>query len=413
MTPSLDDPAQARHGGADWLSLALIDARNHTLRWLAAFEALPAPSALAALQQAGLPPPRWLAGHAAWWQEWWIVRNVESARGEACDIARPRLASIDPGADALFDPTRHGVAARWQLTLPASEALRQYLAGTLEAALDALSGVADDDAALYFHRLALWREDRLAERFAEAAQALDEPLPGAPRVALPARAAREPLWWPACRTLLGAAPGGLVPPGERWAHEVVVPEFEIDAQAVSWARFVEFAADGGYDDRRCWTDAGWAWAQAQGRRAPRYVERLLPDVVLQRQGRLQRAPLHQGAVHLTRHEAEAWCRWAGRRLPTEVEWELAAARGASRGFVWGDVLEWTAGRARPWPGCGPAPGMPQDSRPDDAAAPSATSRGVLRGAAGVGAARQRHTTARRFVALQTDLAFCGFRSCAL
>jgi formylglycine-generating enzyme required for sulfatase activity len=111
-------------------------------------------------------------------------------------------------------------------------------------------------------------------------------------------------------------------------------------------------------------------------------------------------------MHVSRHEAEAWCRWAGRRLPTEPEWELAASQGAGRGFVWGEVWEWVAGSARLWPGAGkPAPGSPD-------AAP-AEGQGVLRGASFVTRGRWHLPKARRFAAVEDDTLFCGFRSCAL
>jgi formylglycine-generating enzyme required for sulfatase activity len=110
-------------------------------------------------------------------------------------------------------------------------------------------------------------------------------------------------------------------------------------------------------------------------------------------------------VHLTRHEAEAWCRWAGRRLPTEPEWELAAASGLSRGFVWGDVFEWVAGPSRPWPGGGGAAPGALDHWPG-------TPTAVLRGASFATRARWRHPKARRFAAAASDSMFCGFRSCA-
>jgi iron(II)-dependent oxidoreductase len=211
--------------------------------------------------------------------------------------------------------------------------------------------------------------------------------------------------------------GGLVPHAERWAHEVSVPEFEIDAQPVNWARYVEFADDGGYDRAELWWVAGWAWAQSSGRRAPRHVEQLAGGVLVQRGGsaddprryaepgsRLVRVHHAQPVMHVSRFEAEAWCRWAGRRLPTEPEWELAAAQAAGRGFAWGDVYEWVAGSARHWPGAGPLPPGSFEPPTEGAA--------VLRGASFATRSRWRHFKSRRFEPPRYDGAFCGFRSCA-
>jgi ergothioneine biosynthesis protein EgtB len=402
---AIHDAERMRRAGADLLSLALIDARNHTLRWLAAFE-----PHLAALAPTGLvDPPLWLAGHAAWYQEYWVARHVQRQRGEAADPAGPRLASIDTRADDWFDPGCHDRAQRWRLALPDAQALRQYLAETLETTLELLGGAEDSDAGLYVYRLALRHEDIVGESLAAAAQALQLPQtaeaesPWAPRAA---RSGRDPLLFAAQRFDLGSTPGGLVPPNERWSNAVELPEFEIDAQAVSWARFAEFAIDGGYDEAHWWSREGWAWVQAEGRRAPRYVEQMRQAVLVQRQGQMQRVGAAQAAVHLSRHEAEAWCRWAGRRLPTEAEWELAALRGAARGFVWGDVFEWVLGSARPYPGGGAA-------APGFAPFPAPGSAGVLRGASWMTRQRLRHPRARRFAAAHRDELFGGFRSCAL
>lgn len=399
---AIHDPLRMRSAGAELLSLALIDARNHTLRWLAAFE----PHLQQLPPVADVDPPLWLVGHAAWFQEFWVSRNVQRRRGEMADATQPRLASIEPRADTCFDPGCHVRAQRWPLALPDAAALRQYLADTLEATLDLLAGAESDDAGLYVYRLALRHEDRVCEALAESAQALQLAAPEAPWLPRPARAPREPLWFGAQRFRLGSEPGGLVPPNERWSHELQLLEFEIDAQAVSWARYAEFAADGGYDDAQWWTPEGWAWVQAESRRAPRYVEQMRQGVLVHRHGQMQRVGATQAAVHVSRHEAQAWCRWAGRRLPTEPEWELAALTGASRGFVWGDVFEWTGGSARAWPGGGePLPGFEPLPAPGHS--------GVLRGASWMTRSRCKHPRARRFEPLHGDALFCGFRSCAL
>jgi formylglycine-generating enzyme required for sulfatase activity len=391
--PSLDDPDAARRGDAAWLSLALIEARNHLLGALVAAEAAGADDA--ALLR--------LAGHAGWYQEWWIGRHVQRSRGERCDAHAPRLSSVDPRADAWF-AGRPGDAPAATDGLDAT-AVRSYLSLTLETTLELLDAADGDDDALHFFRAALLHEDRLFEALAERARAEGRALP-VDAEAPPARPQREPLWFAAQRLAIGTPRGGFVPDSERWAHEVEVPEFEIDAQPVSWARYAEFAEDGGYDRREWWSAAGWAWLQGEARRAPRHVEQLRGAVVVERSGRLQRAAAAQPALHVARHEAEAWCRWAGRRLPTEPEWEAAARAGAPRGFAWGDVFEWVAGSARPWPEHAATPGTLDRLPPPGAM-------GVLRGASWVTRRRRRLPAARRFVAPGHDGAFAGFRSAAL
>jgi formylglycine-generating enzyme required for sulfatase activity len=132
-------------------------------------------------------------------------------------------------------------------------------------------------------------------------------------------------------------------------------------------------------------------------------------VLQQRFGRLVRVPLAQPALHVSWHEADAWCRWAGRRLPSEAEWEAASVQGASRGFRWGDVREWAAGTLRPYPGAGPtSPGQ------DEEFAPGGTERRrVLRGASFATPGRLRSEKVRHAALPEEDGAFCGFRSCAI
>jgi gamma-glutamyl hercynylcysteine S-oxide synthase len=385
------DTAQMRRAGKQLLSLALIDARNASLRWASAFESSPA----------GAAPVLWRLGRLGWSQEYWIARNMQRQRGERCDAARPKLASILPEADALFESP---AAA----PLPDLQTVRQYLVDTLETTLELLEAAAEDDDALYFYRLALWREDACAERFAVLSQTLG--IDAGLVAPLATRPQRAPLFFPATRWQLGSAPGGFVPDREKWAHEVALPEFEIDAQAVTWALYGEFVEDGGYDDRRHWCDAGWAWVQVHGRRTPRHVDQLRHGVLQQRFGRLVRVPLAQPVLHVGWYEADAWCRWAGRRLPGEAEWEAAAVLGASRGFRWGDVREWTAGTLRAYPTHpGASPGQSRlDERPGADAA-----RRVLRGASFATCGRLRCEKARHAAEPAFDEGFVGFRSCAV
>lgn len=368
-----------RQCGRDLLSLALIDTRNHLLRLLSAGES---------------PACMRLAARAGWYQEYWLARHLQRQRGEDCDPDGPRLAGIEPRIDDW---------CRGEGEAPTAAALRGYLAESLEVTLDLLAGAAEDDAGLHFFRLAVLHEDRVGELIAEQLHH------GAP----PQRPEREPIWMPAQVWTLGSPRGcGLVPRNERWAHAVPVPAFEIDAQAVNWARFVEFAEDGGYDRSEFWSAAGWEWTTTLGRRAPRHVEQLRGGVLVQRGAKgdegLRRAHAAAPVLHVSRFEAEAWCRWAGRRLPTEPEWELAASRASTRGFAWGDVYEWVAGRAAPFsPDAGALAG-------DFGAVPEGSpAAGVLRGASFATRSRGRHPKARRFSLVADDASFCGFRSCAL
>jgi formylglycine-generating enzyme required for sulfatase activity len=372
---ALHDAQAMRHADRELLSLALIEARNRTLAWLALLERV--------------ADARRLAGRAGWWQERWIARNLQRASGDEADRSRAPLASIEPQADAWFDGG--GDAA-----VPAADTVRAYLEATLETTLELLAGAGAGDDALHWYRAALFEEDALVLRLVMIAQR-ERIAPASLLRERVRRATRPPVWFAAQRWSLGSPPGGFVPAAERWAHDEAVPEFEIDAQALTWQQFAEFVEAGGYDDLAHWSDEGVRWLEREGRRTPRDVEQLRHGIVLQRFGALVRAPAGEAAAMLSWHEADAWCRWAGRRLPTEIEWELAASRGASRGVTWGDVPEWTAGRARAWPG-GP-PVADANAR-------------VQRGVAWFEPRRLAHPKARRFVAPERDDGFAGFRSCA-
>lgn len=410
IEPQVHDALAMRGAGASLLQLALMDARNRTLGWLSAFDGLDLPGPFD-----GFDPPQWLAAQAAWYQEYWIARHVQRARGPEADATAPRLPSQWPQADEWFSPVVSTRADRWCADRPDAAVVRQYLADTLDTTLELLDKAAHDDAGLLVFRQALWHEDRVGERLAELVQALDL-APQRQQVlveaglwpGMPSRGRQASMAFPGQRWRLGSTPGGFVPFSEQWAHELALEPFEIDAQPVGWAQFAEFVDDGGYDDRHWWSDAGWEHLEATARRAPRYVEQVSGGVLARRQGRLQRVPAGQTVVHVTAHEAEAWCRWADRRLPTEAEWELAAVTASARGFAWGEVLEWVAGRARAYPGASNA----DWTLPEGGAAGGQLAR-VVRGASAWGSGRLRHPRARQAAVAEADERFVGFRSCAV
>ena len=409
-----------REAGCEVLSLALMDARNHTLHLFAQFQKALEASDFRVPQIGGINPPLWELGHTAWFQEYWIARNMQRALGIRCEPAHARLASIEPSADRWWDSGHVPHASRWSLDLPDVAACRAYLLDTLEGTLDLLDKARrqdESDDALYFYRLCLFHEDMHGEAFAYTANtlgiALDKPLQDA--FTPPPMTVREPVLVPATRWQMGGTSGGdagFAFDNELPGHTIDVPEFEIDAQPVTWAQYVEFVGDGGYDRQELWHPAGWQWleqqAQAEGRRGPRYVDQIGvgSGAVMQRRfGRQMRMLPNQPAMHVTWWEADAWCRWAGRRLPAEVEWEVAAHVAARRGFRWGDVWEWMGSTFRPYPGFVAHPYQ-------DYSQPWFGTHKVLRGASFATRARMKHPKFRNFYLPERDDIFCGFRSCA-
>ena len=411
----IDSPLM-RSGGRQLLSLALMDARNHTLHLFAQYQQALEAARYVVPQLAAVNPPLWELGHIGWFQEWWIARNMQRALGTRCEPHHARLASIEPNADRWWDSTNVQHSARWALELPDANNIRAYLLETLESTLDLLEKADDSDDALYFYRLCLFHEDMHAEALVHTAQTLGMKLDVPMQQAFtPApMTLREPLLVPACTWQLGSsADAGFSFDNERPQHSVQVPEFEIDAQPVTWSQYVEFVDDGGYDHELFWSAAGWRWlqslSQSEGRRGPRYVEQIgvASGAVMQtRFGTARRMLGNQPAMHMSWYEADAWCRWAGRRLPFEVEWEVAAHTAARRGFLWGNVWEWTGSTFRGFEGFMPEPYLEYSQ-------PWFGDHKVLRGASFATRARMKSPKYRNFYLPERDDMFCGFRSCGL
>jgi iron(II)-dependent oxidoreductase len=358
-------------------------------------------------------PVRWLAGHLGWFTEYWIGRNTMRSLGTRCGDGPTRLASIEPQADAWWNPALAPRAARWRLDLPDMPNVRAYLLDTLEGTLDLLEKAPDEDDALYFFRLALFHEDLRGEQWIRMAQTLGLHLqldtPGG-------AAARDAVLVPPTRWSLGSPAGGFAFDNEQPAQALDVPEFEIDALPVSWAQYVEFVDDGGYDREDLWHPKGWDWLQrkagGEGRRGPRYVEQIgvASGAVMQtRFGRPSRMAGSQTAMHVTWWEADAWARWAGRRLPTEIEWEIAAHTAARRGFQWGNAWEWTATTFKPYAQDGSFVAGPWTTYSQ----PWFGRAKVVRGASFATRARMKHPKFRGFALPDRDDGFVGFRSCAM
>lgn len=371
-----------RCGGPDDVRCSMLVVRERTLELAACYEAALGPK-LEVPQRPTLNPPRWELGHIAWFQQWWIERNPERALGHRADPQAPRRASDLPTADEWFDSSTVPHAARWSLPLPSIGGAREWLGSTQArtlALLACLPADADGDA-LYFFRLACLHEAMHAEAWVYMARSLGIEVPVA---AAPAWRSEATLAIAAQPWTAGWAGGGFGFDNEMPAHSVPLAAFEIDAEPVSWRRYAGFVAEGGYDERRWWSDEGWEWRARSRPARPEFPED------------------DRCASHLSAHEAEAWCQWSGRRLPTEFEWECAAM--TQPGFDWGAVWEWTASPFVPFAGFEPHPYR-------DYSQPWFNQRRVLRGASVATPACLRHARFRNFFTPDRTDVIAGFRSC--
>jgi gamma-glutamyl hercynylcysteine S-oxide synthase len=371
-----------RRADAGTLARALAASRQETL---ATFEVYEAAQALRVPLSPGMNLPLWELGHIGWFQEFWIARNPQRTQGSAADPLAPRGAGVREDADALYDSSRVAHASRWQLLLPDSQATRADLLQQLERSLALLAQADADDDALYFYRLVLLHEDMHHEAAVYMAHTLGI-AEAVGRWRQPAESgARHELALPAARFAVGHLGGGFAFDNELGAHEIELPACAIDSRPVTWQEFMPFVEAGGYRDPRWWGEAGQRWLASAEPPQPAQA----PD---------------RAACHLSFYEAQAWCAWAGRRLPTEAEWERAALE-RPLDFRWGHVWEWTASAFMPYPGFVAHPYR-------DYSAPWFDGRPVLRGASFATAARLKHPRYRNYFLPERRDIFAGFRSCS-
>ncbi len=388
------------------LGPALQAVRERTLQLSADFEAALGPG-LRVPNRPELNPPLWELGHVGWFADWWIARQPLRERGLQADPLAPRLparqARRELDADALYNSSTVAHDLRWQLRLPDVHSTREDLAASLADTLALLQDARDDDAGLYFFRLALFHECMHAEAAVYMAQTLGFDVGQTPPAAPPDSAGMRQLSVPAQPWTLGWSGTGFAFDNELSAHSVSIEAFQIDAQAVRWAHFLPFVSAGGYQTRAHWSPAGWNWLQGtqQARGAPRYLRLTPHGWEQQRFGRWQALDLNALACHLTAYEAQAWCHWAGRRLPTEAEWEAAAL--TQPGFSWGAVWEWTASPFAPFPGFEPHPYR-------DYSAPWFDGRPVLKGASAATLDLMRSARYRNYFTPERNDVVTGFRS---
>ncbi|MBI4565520.1 MAG: ergothioneine biosynthesis protein EgtB [Planctomycetes bacterium] len=421
-------PAESRIGD-------LIEARSRSLDLVADLsdEQLMGP------RLAIVNPLRWEIGHLAWFQEKWMLRRGGGR-------------SVLERADELYDSAAVPHDRRWDLDLPSRHDTLAYMHRVLGLVRDRLDSGPAGDEDLYFLRLVTFHEDMHAEAFLYTRQTLSYPPPG---LALAGKSPSGGGPWPGD----AAVPGGTIMLGaepdepfvfdnEKWAHPVELKPFRIARAAVTNQEFAAFVEDRGYERREIWSEKGWAWRERSGARHPVYWTRGSEGRWLHRRfDRIVPLEPHFPVIHVSWYEAEAYCRWADRRLPTEAEWEAAAAGGEpgrrKRRYPWGDappgreqanldgralrcvpvdacpggdgvfgcrqlignVWEWTAGDFEPYPGFVADPYKEYSK-------PWFGTHKVLRGGCWATRGRLLRNTWRNFYTPDRRDVFAGFRTCA-
>jgi ergothioneine biosynthesis protein EgtB len=398
------DPAMNfsfRTASVNELAGALQDARDYTLALFECFSSagLDVPGNVPIVSTVN--PPLWEMGHIAWFAEWYVLREAQSS-----DPASAERTSMLTKGDDWFDANTVPHRARWTLGLPSGGALKTYCHEVLDRVLDKLSRQRNEAGALYPYRLALAYEDMRGEALSCGLQTLGVIMP--PRLArhtIPPWAQGEIRFSGGAIDLGSSRDTEFVFDNEKWAHPCYVPPFSIDSTLVTNAQYAEFIADGGYQKPHFWTAAGRAWLMRQERSAPGDWVREGTHWRCLRFGKKLPLAGNEPVRHVSLFEAQAYCIWAKRRLPSEAEWEFAASAGHPA-LRWGDLWEWTCTPFEPYP----------DFTPDayrEYSEPCFMTHQAVRGASFATRQRMRSVKHRNFcVPARSDM-FIGFRTCPL
>jgi len=393
---------------------------------------------LAATQSSAVPPLVWSYAHVARFEEQWILRAIGGA-GPIPDVH-----------DHVYDAFRHERTNGAKLPALKPSAVRNYASDVRERSLDLLERIDLDAVDGLVRRgfvfgLVLQNELQSQEAMLEALQRRtnrEYPLVDGTE---PDRAPSGPeeIEVPGGPFTMGAEYEAWAYDNELDPHEVELPPFRIDRAPVTNGEFAEFVDARGYRSRKNWSDAGWAWREGAEVHAPLYWEQGTYGWERVRFGRREPITPWEPVEHVSFHEAQAFARWAGKRLPTEAEWERAAGWHAHEGkfrYPWGqawmgfeasldrrrfspapagsyaggvspvgcvqmagDVWEWTSSPFGPYPGfhAFPYPECSEVNFGDDVR--------VLRGGSWATDALVARTTFRRWETPDRRELFAGFR----
>jgi iron(II)-dependent oxidoreductase len=283
-----------------------------------------------------MSPLVWDLAHVGNYEELWLLR------------AAAGVEAMRPEIDSIYDAFEHPRSSRPTLPLLRPEEAGQYIGLVRRKVLDTLDTLRlgpDQDllSGGFVFGMVLQHEHQHDETMLATHQLRrGEPvLPATDALAAPpAPITSREVHVPAGRFVMGTSSDPWAYDNERPAHEVEVASYFIDAVPVTNAEYHGFVEDGGYDDQHWWSAAGWDWRCGSGKRAPAFWFHEAGAWFRRRFGRVEPLPGTEPVQHVCWYEADAYARWAGRRLPTEAEWEKAASWDAEtrtkRRFPWGD-----------------------------------------------------------------------------
>ena len=356
---------------AEDLARDLRDSRERSERITATFDG----DRLLGPKLAIVNPPLWEIGHLGWFQERWCLRHQPDGRLKDSILAE---------ADRLYDSSAVAHCTRWDLPLPSLRETRRYLANVLELVQERLHREPESDSLRYFARLATFHEDMHGEAFHYTCQTLGYANPVEDMPVQPSNDRRD-VEVKGGKFMLGAVAGEdpFVFDNEKWAHEVSLAPFAIAAEPVTNAQYMDYVEAGGQAPRY-WKNVDGVW-----------FERRFDE--------LKKLAGEEPVRHLGWNEAQAYCGWAKRRLPTEAEFELALKRQAiAPGALW----EWTSSAFNAFPGFVADPY-------EDYSLPWFGNHMVLRGGSFATPRRLLRNTFRNFYLPERGDVFCGVRTCSL